>query len=105
MPRKEAAATARREFGNVTLTEEDSRAVWKWPSLEEFLMDVRFGARTLRKSPAFTAIAVLTLALGIGANTAIFSLVNGILLVSLPYPKPAELVSATGTYPKGAFVA
>jgi hypothetical protein len=51
MSRKEAAA-ARREFGNVTLMEEDSRAVWKWPSLENFLMDVRFGTRTLRKSPA-----------------------------------------------------
>jgi len=105
MSRKEAAAAARREFGNLTLVQEDSRAVWKWPSLEEFLMDVRFGARTLRKSPAFTAIAVLTLALGIGANTAIFSLVNGILLVSLPYPKAERLVSVTGAYPQGALVA
>src|SRR3984893_12115616 len=105
MSRKEAAAAARREFGNVTLMEEDSRAVWKWPSLEDFLMDVRFGARTLRKSPAFTAIAVLTLALGIGANTATFSLVNGILLVSLPYPKAEQLVSVTGAYPQGALVA
>jgi putative ABC transport system permease protein len=105
MSRKEAAAAARREFGNVTLMEEDSRAVWKWPSLESFLMDVRFGTRTLRKSLAFTAIAVLTLALGIGANTAIFSLVNGILLVSLPYPKAEQLVSVTGAYPQGALVA
>jgi predicted permease len=105
MSRKEAAAAARREFGNVTLMEEDSRAVWKWPSLEDFLMDVRFGARTLRKSPAFTAIAVLTLALGIGANTATFSLVNGILLVSLPYPKAERLVNVTGAYPQGALVA
>src|SRR5467141_4998195 len=105
MPRKEAAATARREFGNVTLMEEDSRAVWQWPSIETFFTDVRFGARTLRKSMAFTAIAVVTLALGIGANTAIFSLVNGILLVSLPYPKAEELVAVTGAYPQGAFVA
>jgi len=104
-PRKEAASAARREFGNVPLMEEDSRAVWQWPSIENFFTDVRFGARTLRKSLAFSAIAVLTLALGIGANTAIFSLVNGILLVSLPYPKAEHLVSVTGAYPQGALVA
>jgi predicted permease len=103
--KSEATAAARREFGNVTLTEENSRAVWQWPSIESFLADVRFGARTLRKSPASTAIAVLTLALGIGTNSAIFSLVNGILLVSLPYPKAQQLVSVTGTYPQGALVA
>jgi putative ABC transport system permease protein len=105
MSRKEATAAAHREFGNVTLTEQDSRQVWQWPSLESFLADVRFGARTLRKSLAFTSIAVLTLALGIGVNTSIFSLVNGILLVSLPYPKAERLVSVTGVYPRGAFVA
>jgi putative ABC transport system permease protein len=105
MSTKEATAAARREFGNTTLVQEDSREVWRWPSLEDFLSDVRFGARTLRKSLAFTAIAVLTLALGIGANTAIFSLVNGILLVSLPYPKSEQLVSVTGAYPQGALVA
>jgi putative ABC transport system permease protein len=105
MSRKDASAVARREFGNVTLTEENSREVWQWPSIESFLADIRFGARTLRKSPVFTLIAVLTLALGIGANTAIFSLVNGILLVSLPYPKADQLVSVTGSYPQGGLVA
>src|SRR5579872_5145931 len=70
-----------------------------------FLQDVRFGLRQLRKSIGFTAVAAFTLALGIGANTAIFSLVSGILLRPLPYARPAELVSVTGTYPKGAFVA
>lgn len=103
--RKDASAAARREFGNVALTEENSREVWRWPSIESFLADVRFGARTLRKSPVFTSIAVLTLALGIGANTAIFSLVSGILLVSLPYPNADQLVSVTGTYPRGGLVA
>src|SRR6266446_6358364 len=73
MSRKEAAAAARREFGNVRLTEEDSRAVWRWAPIEDFFMDVRFGARMLRKKPGFTAIAVFTLALGIAANTMIFS--------------------------------
>src|SRR4029077_8064364 len=67
--------------------------------------DIRFGLRQLHKSLGFTAVAAFTLALGIGANTAIFSLVSGILLRPLPYPRPAELVSVTGTYPKGAFVA
>src|SRR5579871_3480863 len=67
--------------------------------------DIRFGLRQLRKSIGFTAVASFTLALGIGANTAIFSLVSGILLRPLPYPRPAELVSVTGTYPKRAFAA
>src|SRR3974377_1610387 len=70
-----------------------------------FMQDIRFGPRQLHQSLGFTAVAAFTLALGIGANTAIFSLVSGILLRPLPYPRPAELVSITGTYPKGAFAA
>ena len=69
------------------------------------LQDIHFALRQLRKYPGFTAVAVLTLALGIGANTAIFSLVNGILLARLPYSKPEELVSVNATYPRGGVVA
>src|SRR5712671_5649346 len=93
MSRKEAAYAARREFGNVTLTEEDSRTVWRWPSVEELRADVRYGLRALRRNPMFTAVALLTIAIGIGANTAVFSVVNSVLLKPLNYPNAEQLVS------------
>ena len=93
MSRKEATAAARRAFGNVTLTEEDSRNIWRWPSMEDLLADVRYGLRALRHNPMFSAVALLTIAIGIGANTAVFSVVNSVMLKPLNYPNSEQLVS------------
>src|SRR6266436_7235272 len=99
MSRKEAVATARREFGNVTLIEEDSRNAWRWPSIEDFFMDLRFGARMLRKNPGFAAVTIVTLALGIAANTTIFSAVNGWMLRRPRITDPARVVVIVTTDP------
>jgi predicted permease len=95
MPREEAIHAARRAFGNATLTEQRSREVWMWPWVEDLWADVKFALRQLRKSPGFTVTVILTLALGIGANTAIFSLTYAILLQSLPVANPNRLVRYT----------
>jgi predicted permease len=93
LPRQEAEAAARREFGNLTLTKEDSREVWRWTRVENFLLDIRYGLRTLQKNLGFAAIVILTLALGIGANTAIFSVVYAALIRPLPYTQPERLIT------------
>src|SRR6266481_3715534 len=96
---KEAQRAARREFGNVGLVKEVTRDVWGWGSFERLMRDLRFGVRMLAKSPGFAAVAILTMALGIGANSALFSVVNGVLLNPLPYPDPDQLVTLAESKP------
>ena len=93
MSRDEAEHAARREFGNVTLLEERSREVWQWQKLESLLVDLKHVCRRLGRSPGFAITVVLTLAIGIGANTAVFSVLNSVLIRPLSYPEPQQLVS------------
>jgi len=89
---EEARRAARRELGNVALVQEDTRAAWTWTFWEQLVQDVRYGLRTIAANKTFSAMAILSLALGIGANTAIFSFMDSILLRSLPVPDPQSLV-------------
>jgi hypothetical protein len=91
MRREEAECAARRTFGNLTRIEEAGRETWMWPRFESILSDVRFAIRKLRKSPGFAATAILTLALGIGANVVVFSVLNALILRPLDVPDPANL--------------
>jgi len=100
MSRKEAESAARREFGNVTLMKEESHNVWRWSFIENLLSDVRYGLRILLGNPGFSIVAILTIALGIGANTAIFSVVYAALIRPLPYSQPGRLITLTEVRPQ-----
>jgi putative ABC transport system permease protein len=92
LPPEEARYAARRAFGNTTLVREDVREIWNERWLEGFVRDLKYAARSLRKSPGFAAVAILTLALGIGANTAIFSAIDALVLRPLPFTDADQLV-------------
>ena len=99
MTPEEARRDALIKLGGVEQTKESYRDRRGLPWLDSLILDLRFGMRMLRKNPGFTAIAVLTLALGIGANTAIYSVIDAVLFNPIPYPQPDRIVSAYTTWP------
>jgi putative ABC transport system permease protein len=100
----EAFYAVQRHFGNTLQLRERGHAMWGWKWLEDFFQDTRFGLRSLRKNPGFSAVTILTLALGIGANTAIFSLIDTVMLRMLPVQKPEELVQVVRSSPRSGGV-
>jgi len=92
MPPEEARHAALRAFGNPALLREQTREKWSWSNIEQLFREIRYGARTLRRTPGFAIIAVLVMALGIGANVALFTVVRNVLLKPLPFKNPDRLV-------------
>ena len=101
LPADDARRAARRSLGNITLAKEDARAVWSWGPVERLLQDVRYGIRVLARQPSFTATALATIVLIVGGTTAVFTLVNAVLLRPLPYPASGRLVMVRAHDPRG----
>ena len=93
LPMDDARRDARRQLGSVAIVREDTRAAWTWTLLEQLAQDLRYGLRVLLANKTFSALAILSLALGIGANTAIFSFMDVMLMRTLPIPEPESLVT------------
>lgn len=102
LPPEASAQMTAKQMGNVTLAKEESRDMWSFLSVERLIQDLRYAARMFRRTPAFASIAILSLALGIGGNAAMFSLVNTLLIRPLPYFEPDRLIRITGVYPRAA---
>src|SRR5579884_877255 len=100
---EEARQAAMHEFGNVSRMKEECRDTWGVRLITELGQDVRYGLRQLRRNPSFTVVAILTLGLGIGATTAIFSLVQGVLLRPLPFKNPRSLVRIYASNPRRGY--
>src|ERR1700747_982496 len=103
LPPEEAYYAARRAFGNATLIREQTHEAWGWARFERLGQELRFALRRLRRSVGFSITAMLILGIGIGANTAIFSLVNTVLLRPMPFPEPDRLVEVLHVPPATSF--
>ncbi|HXD23396.1 MAG TPA: ABC transporter permease, partial [Gemmatimonadaceae bacterium] len=99
----DALRSAEKDFGDLVTVREVTTDMWSGETMHQIIQDFRHAVRSLARVPGFTAIAILTLALGIGANTAIFSVINGVILRPLPYPKPGQLVYINSQFPQLGF--